>query len=435
MRTCAIALYFFLFGLVQIALSDFCVNTGNPCSSLKVTEIVFLGHVIAIDESAGDRVSARMAVEKVLHGLPEDIQEIDVYLGSYGYMLKLNERYVIYGRHGEKHNQIFPDVCSFTFNVKGSESLLKALLQEEAGGPSILVGNIWKKGGRIPGLKVIAEGKKRTFETYADESGQFEFQSIIPDSYKVRIESEDYFQTDLVEWERISEVGPGRCATKTIYATINGQISGTVHDRKGMPLSGVSVEAYVSDENSELDSDSKRKAITDAEGKYTLKGLENGHYAVGVNGDEYEDKSPYPPAFYPDSKGREHAGTISLSEFERKTGVDLVLEKPRAQTVLIISAYDEKGASVPEFNLRITNSAGVERYHFNMDKNAPIPLKIRVYQGENYCLELSIEETGKKPDGGCCMIRRWIGKQELLNLNTPELPIHVTLHERKPIYD
>jgi protocatechuate 3,4-dioxygenase beta subunit len=352
--------------------------------------------------------------------------------------LVLNERYVIYGHRGTNSQQINRDVCSFSFNVHGQEQLLKALLQEESGGPEALVGSVKRKskqydvtGEGIPGVKVIAEGTSGVLDTMTDANGQFAFSNIPPGSYHVHIESRDLLQ-DEFEWPRgPQEVPIGGCSEKHLYAWADGRVSGTVYDQNRKPIPGIPVQAFAFNDKNELETQSLREAITDQEGRYTLRGLPGGQFVIGVNGDKYEDKLPYPPTFYPKAREREHAQPLLLAELEQKSDINLSLAPAREQTVITIDVKDEDGNPVVVGSASIEDETGVQRFFFMQpDKEKSGMFKVTVYRGENYILNLSKFTTSMRPDGKtCCSTRQWTGKETLSTLNAPEVHVTVILRE------
>ena len=115
-----------------------CVNNNaTACSSLAGTPVVFVGRVIRDTGGEIGTRFGRMAVEQVLHGLPTGLAEVDVdTMPSTSCFMPLEggERYVIYGSRDPKDpNLVHYHSCSFSFRVRGHESLLDALLASEAG--------------------------------------------------------------------------------------------------------------------------------------------------------------------------------------------------------------------------------------------------------------------------------------------------------------
>jgi hypothetical protein len=439
-------LYFFIFGM-SFSYPCQCIYTGNAFTALKSSEVVFLGRVIrdsGPNSFDGETVwgygPGRMVVEKVFHGLPNDVREIEVDTAAKTscYMhLELNNRYVVYGKRGKEPLQVTRDICMPSFNVRGQELLLNALIQAEAGGPSTLIGSVCRKKEKygynnegVANVLVIAEGKQGRFETVTDPSGQFAFHNILPGSYKVRFESEDLLPEE--EWPEGPSLVPIAGGTeKKFLAWPNGTISGTVRDPNGLPLPGIPVQAFAFDQKSELQSMPLHEAMTDKDGRYALKGLPGGWYVIGVNGEKYRDRLPYPPTFYPRAKRSENAERVFLAELEQRSGIDLSVLLARDQTVIEIDARNADGSPLAVSSAIVENDEGIQRYVFSdPDKNKSGKFKVTVYRGENYILKLSKIISDRKPDGKtCCFTRQWTGEARILGLNSSKAHLKVVLHE------
>ena len=98
---------------------------------------------------------------------------------------------------------------------------------------------------------------------------------------------------------------------------------------------------------------------TDDYGKFTLRKLPPGDYVVAVNGDKYDDKSPFPPTFYPDAQSREKAGRVVIPETESKDGIDLVLPPPRSPVTVIIEASYPDGKAAVGAGVSTYDASGV----------------------------------------------------------------------------
>ena len=72
------------------------------------------------------------------------------------------------------------------------------------------------------------------------------------------------------------EVVPGGCTAVPFLFGFEGMIEGTVRDKNGRPQQGLQVDLVLVDEDSEANWFDSRE--TDAEGRYSLKGLDPGRY-------------------------------------------------------------------------------------------------------------------------------------------------------------
>lgn len=100
-----------------------CVPGITPCTSVITSPIVFVGRVLRDSGPGRGSGPARMLVEEVLHGLPQNAGEFEVETSAKTdcYMrLAMGEQYVIFG----SRDQIRPDlihnhVCAHSFKVRG----------------------------------------------------------------------------------------------------------------------------------------------------------------------------------------------------------------------------------------------------------------------------------------------------------------------------
>ena len=95
---------------------------------------------------------ARMVVEEVLHGIPDDTGEVEVETSARTscYMrLARDERCLIFASRDPHNPNLFRNhVCAHSFNIRGNEYLLRALSDAEARGPTHLLGAVYKQRNR-----------------------------------------------------------------------------------------------------------------------------------------------------------------------------------------------------------------------------------------------------------------------------------------------
>jgi hypothetical protein len=168
---------------------------------------------------------------------------------------------------------------------------------------------------------------------------------------------------------------------------------------------------------------------TDEYGKFTLRKLPPGDYVLAVNGDEYYDKSPIPPTFYPGVQSREKAGRVVIREAESKHGIDLVLPSPRLPVTVIIEASYPDGKAAVGASVSTYDAGGVQR-SFALDQaDKSGVIRLLLYRGETRLIkvwDIAVDSAG----GGREMrIRRWQSSVGPLVLDNAEMHIRVILRE------
>jgi 5-hydroxyisourate hydrolase-like protein (transthyretin family) len=433
---------FLFLSLPTIGFACSCVSGGDAsaCTLLKATEVVFLGRVVQDTGTSdlGER-PGRLIVEDALHGLPKDLQEVqvDTMARTSCYMpLTMGERYVIYGsRDKSEPNLIHYHACSYSFRLRGNELLYDALRLAEDGGPSTLVGVLRKEIGKYEtqpapgGIRVIAESQGQRHETQTRADGYFVFHSIAPGGWRVRVDSPGVIQVQGYDSPEGSITVPARsCQVQSIRVVSAGRISGVIVDSSGKPVQRVPVQAFALDDKGRIDTKAFREGTTDSEGRYTVSPLPSRSYAIGVNAEKYSDRLAFPPIFYPSSANPDGATVISLGDGEEKSGIDLQLRPARRPATLVIHALMEDGTPATGSLAGIEDLAGTQRaYSVENKADSNGILKVQLWEGESYKIESHRTEIVNRN------IRQWRGTAGPVTLNGNETVIEVTLSliERK----
>ena len=376
-----------------------CAGNSTPCSALKGTPTVFLGRVVR-DTGAGDwgTRTAHMEVLEVFHGVPKGVTEVEVdsMAGTSCYMpLESGKTYVIFGgqQKGSAVIQNYP--CTGSFEADGQNGMLEALREAERGGKSYLVGHVSMAKGRYesepagPGIRVLAEQQDKVLSGVTSSTGEFQFAGIGTGKWSVRLDSPSLIGE--AGWTGSeATIMPSSCALTSLRAYPDGQIQGVVRDLSGKPIAGVAVDAYPQ-EREEFASSFFRRAITDSNGLYTMHGLPANRYLVGINGDTYEDISPYPPVFYPAAGSQAVASPIDLSLLETRKGIDFALSVPRVSATVIVERVHEDGTSIDDGSVSARDSSGTQRAFKLAPSDGPKgPLLLELWAGETYTLGASL---------------------------------------------
>ena len=426
------------------ALACTCVTTGSACTGLRETEVVFVGRVTQDSGEGWGTGPARMVVEETLHGLPKGLLEVtvDTAAGTSCYMrLKLNERFVIYGRRvAGTPDRIRRDWCSFSFELAGNERLLAALREAEAGRGSRLVGKVQMKygdynsqGEGATGVKVVATRDGARLETSTNSDGEFEFPNVAAGTYHLAVTSPEVFE-DKWRWPGEDPPVPAAgCGYQYLSVWPNGRIEGVVRAEDGTPLSGVPVQAFTRGRRGELNLSPVREQKTDDRGAYALSGLPPGEVVVGVNGEKYRDRLPWAPTFYPGVGERDKAKALVLGRGQRQGGIDIQLPAPRKPATLHIETVMEDGRPALGAGVNVENLAGIQRAGA-LGTESTGALDVPVYVGETYMVKsfrfhISAGEPVQEGKPVRMLSRSWKGESGPVLVTGPEVRVRVVLRE------
>jgi protocatechuate 3,4-dioxygenase beta subunit len=432
------------------AFGCFCGMDGSYCDWLSHTQIVFVGRVIEDSGEGHGKGPARMAIEEILHGLPEDIREVtvDTSAGTSCYMrLQKDEQYVIYAtKIPGSFDHIKRKDCSFSFALRGNEKLLAALRDAQSAAHTTLVGKVsiqhekYGVGGEgAAGVPVIAGANGVRLKTTTDANGEFEFRAVAPGVYRLETESKDFLLDDWKFPKDDPIVREGSCGYQQLYVFPNGKIEGVVHTADGSPLPGVPVQAFMKDARGELDSSPLREQKTDDQGRYTLQGLPPGDFAIGINGEKYHDKQPWRPVFYPGTSSRNSAKWVTLGRSERLSDINLQVSDPREPATLHIEAVFEDGAPATCGGANVEDLSGVQRA-LALAKDspgaAPGHLDVPVYAGETYrvrCFRHDVEVPKEARLGQPFRMKTtsWEGRSGPVQMTQRDVYIRVVLSVEK----
>jgi len=157
-----------------------------------------------------------------------------------------------------------------------------------------------------------------------------------------------------------------------------GRVKGTIRNRDGKPLSGVTVQAFAFDDKDKRESSPLRVAKTALDGAYTLEPLPSGKYVIGVNGEMSKDEDVYPPTFYSGAKA------IYLSESGTLAGIDITLPAGRKAGQLHVTVLGPDGRPHSGATVYLENLEGEQRWFSNDPSDAYGEVRAPVYLGERY---------------------------------------------------
>jgi hypothetical protein len=407
-----------LLALLAFAVPGFgCSCAGNstyssPCSALTGSDPVFVGLVLKDSGEGKGTGPARVRVEEGLANTPESLREVDIDTGagsSCYHRLQAGERYVIFPQTQPRNNPWRIGGCGPTFPVRGNEHLLDALRNAARKGPSRLVGKVLRMRNQyetaegIAGATVTAQSPLGQYSTATDASGRFEISGLPSGFYRLEVskpgfESADEFNlrqrsgTHMIynqltkRAEPNPEDKPGTvhissrsCTDRNLALWPDRSVSGRVFDPQGIPLSGVTVQAFPFKEGERPTPSPLRVTKTDANGNYALRPLPDGEYLIGVNIAPFDDSDAHPPTQVP--------SPVRIAEALPVKNIDLHLPPKRTGTTLHLHITGPDGAPRPGVFVQLANPAG--RTRFTAAEKTPSSglLTVPVYLGETYIVK------------------------------------------------
>ncbi len=428
-----------------------CFTSGSACGALRGTQVVFVGRVIEDSGEGIGKGSAKMVVEEILHGLPKEVREITVETGAGTscYMrLQKDERYVIYGTATDSSDRVSRNFCSFSFRVAGNETLLAALREEEAQGKPRLAGKVQLRtsqfdasGNGVGGVRITAAGGGTKLDAITSSNGEFELRDIPIGKYHLSVSSPEYVEDQDRFPREDPVVGSGSCEYQNLYVWPDGRIAGSLTDETGKPLGDVTVQAFARDRRGELGTSPIKEGVSAADGSYVIRGLPAGDFVIGVNGEKYDDESPWPPVFYPQTTNRDSAQWLHLDQGLRQTGINLQLASPRKLAILHIETVFEDGSPAFGAGANVENLEGIQRFFvLGLDKQTGKSDQksvhdVNVYMGETYRIRgflFEIKSEGETVAAGQRFhmhVRSWKGLSAPVEMTAPEARVRVVLVE------
>lgn len=247
------------------------------------------------------------------------------------YNLQAGQDYLIFA---DPHQGNYPIVtCSATQPAAAAASRIRQLRAERDGTPlPRLYGSVLtspRNNGEnreedirpLPHLTVIARSEHGEFRAETDDAGIYEFRDIPAGPYRVRLEP-DAQHTFLgrigVEEGQTSALQEGRCALN-FEAFGNGRVNGTVLDREGHPLNG----SITAEDPKATGGSAPGHSVVVQEGHFQFTQLWPGTYHLSF---WPSDPQRSEPSYYPVTKSKANAQTITIKEGTQLDGLQFVVE-------------------------------------------------------------------------------------------------------------
>lgn len=207
-----------------------------------------------------------------------------------------------------------------------------------------LVGTVTNKDGiPLSGIRVLLHTTSANQLDYAltDSTGQYSFQNLLPDNYKILIEPGN---TYLNQWYSnkytfadatvATVVDKGQATANFIVSPTAGKIGGTVKNSAGTPLANVYIYIYSADSAQSFGS-----VKTDSNGVYQSGYLAPGNYKLQTSG-----PAGYLYQWYTGKQNISLANAVTLPANTILTNINFILQ-PAAK--ISGTVYDQNGTPIP----------------------------------------------------------------------------------------
>jgi hypothetical protein len=327
-----IVVAFVLLGLLvmpRIAAACSCMQAGPACQAFWKTDAVFDATVDAIERAAGPeqdlgerRVSfpeklVRVTVRTGFKGVTAS-GPLEVYTATdgaaCGYDFKVGHRYLVFAWQRPADGRWVASLCSATQEYDGTGP--SAAFLASFNGPST--------GARVFGAVKTFErhfdrdqtSRERTVaatvhlsgggkeRTTISRDGSFEFPSLEPGRYELRVDVPTGFASDYTT-RNIDLPDPRACQEEAFSLAPAGRVSGVVVDADGRPARNVHIELTGPDTEMHPDYGlASLDATTRSGGEFEIAGVPPGRYILGVNlRDLPSPYNPYARTLYPSDGG------------------------------------------------------------------------------------------------------------------------------------
>ena len=363
------------------ALACQCSPLGSPCAAIENSDaVIFSGTALEVsnpgdsaDRPAAERlVQVRFSVNEPFRGASASTIVVSTpeQSGMCGYEFEAGESYLVFASRTSQG--VFTSACSRTTHLSVAKDDLEMLHEAAQGrvrtrlhGSALLLmasmnGTLIPAiVGSLPDIKVVARAGSTAHETTTDETGEFRFIGLEPGRYTVRVDPNERFKP-MFDREVTAQLD-GCSAEADLLLTVPS-LSGTVRRPDGLPVRDLRITVVDVGRVSASDS---VITFTDAEGRWTIDGLRDGRYLVGLNVFQAPSaRSPFPPLWYPGVAQAGKGEVIALRD-QRPRHLELTLPAPLPRRtirglVLNASGQPAQGAAVSLIDVEFPNQEAGE---------------------------------------------------------------------------
>jgi len=353
---------------------------------------VFVGDVLSVEKTGGN-FHMRLRVIRAVKGIDTAIADLwSSAESSCGTQLNEGARYVVYT--AARGGRMSIDACSYSRRLAPGEP-----------DPQLppAPGSVYGRASRydidrvrqfapleaIPSVRIQLDLPAGPVTTDSDEWGRFRFSNVPPGTYELSVSAGQGLTPQRAD-AVVLEDGAS-CVDTDVVLEPAGRISGRVVTDDGTPAAGVYIRVLPDGPaGSRLVRHVTHGRTTDADGRFTFKGLADDRYALAVNpdGNEATGRQPYGPAFF---GGADRASATRLPVSK---GSAIELDRPfvlpaRLETRTYTIAVTCEDGSVPAGIMTRAHAPGAAFGEFAETDRGPTKT-LTLVRDQHYTLFVSI---------------------------------------------
>jgi protocatechuate 3,4-dioxygenase beta subunit len=440
-----------------------CVRYPTTCEALSTAKVAFVGTVLEgtedpakVKSSFGHR-PARLAVEKIVRGLPEGLREVMVNpaVGSscYTALSKGDRVLIISHKFDPLLNMVYTAMCSGSRPVDSPlEPELDRMISSFLNGPNLFVGSarfykdqypLLRSDNFAAGVEVSLEGEKTEWRVSTGESGAYRVEGLPPGEYRFKASKPGYSAEVPKDLFHPEGSPPGKvvipdrgCVEVPILLWPPTAISGTVRDVDGNPISGIKVTAYQHGRGEDLTD--IRSAQTDENGRYEVARLLPGEYVVGFNAFRGDEEGEYPATFHPAASTSLAAMRLTVAANSPLNGIDITVPRKRKEITVFVQVQWPDGRPVEraivEIEIpgkgRLWPKGGLaEARTLVTDRNGIAAIRVR--EATEYILSATWSKPETKPAENPPKSYFWNATNKIRVNAAPEIKVTLTMSDQQ----
>jgi hypothetical protein len=379
------------------ALACSCIPSGPPCQQAWSVPLIFAGQVLSIEST--DPANRPFGPKRVRFQISESFRgvekgEVDIHLGgaTCDPDFIVGQEYLVYGHHRGGGPGWTTSICTRTRLLQGAgEDLQYLRLADNQKGSSRIVGQVLHQSfdlstanyrsqlRPLPGVRVKVTNGTIAEETITDAEGHYSIAAPALTLLDVTFISPDGFS---VEGGRRVVIPEYRaCAGVDGYARYDGRVSGTLVDKRGLPLPFFPL-SLASTPRVALGGFEKH-VLTDVKGRFEFTGVDPTTYVVAPSRQLWGQAETLPPLT---------SAAIAVAPAVRLDAGRLVFPSPPETALLEGVLVDSAGRPVADAS--VTVRAATTRGTVTLTTDATGTFRISVIAGRSYDLQASLASHG-----------------------------------------